>query len=514
MLYPDELGSRLVGRGASSLTENVVSSVAQPTSRSKLLPLPALWIIVIAQTAVHLALLSVGGWMSDTRMLQTWAERLFNHPISSFYASEKRADHLPGDLWILRLEAMVYHLISGHNPSNAGFLKALKLGPGLADVGLAVVLYLIAAGIDGRGAGRRAALLFALNPAPFFISMVWGVADSVSMFFAALALLLTVRGWFWAAIPALTYACLIKPQFGILAPLLLIFFLHEAWRRTGADRWLRAGLALAVAAFGSIGVLLAALRPFHVGLPLMQARWSLFGRISFSAGLYKNTTLNALNLWALVAADRLHFPSINAPSDQTAGLFGVSYQYWAIALTLIACVILSLPLIRKGGAERLVWTCAATLFAFFMLQTRIHERYFFPAVALMACVVALRPRWIGVYVVLSSVYFANLWWVYRWLDRPFVVRGRIGTITHGVAARTGLSRPDSYSASSMLSANEVRALVAINMTVLGIFIARAIRDIRNPAPKRATSINPAVNEPDRLYPEWPPLRESRNHRPI
>jgi hypothetical protein len=496
------------------LTESAVSSVAQPKPGSKSFPLPALWIVVVAQIAGHLALLSVGGWISDTRMLQTWAARLFNHPVSSFYASDKRADHLPGDLWILRLEASVYHLISGHDPSNAGFLKALKLGPGLADVGLAVVLYLIASGIDGRGAGRRAALLFALNPAPFFISMVWGVADSASMFFAALALLLAVRGWFWAAMPALTYACLIKPQLGILAPLLLIFFLHEAWRGTGAGHRLRTGLTLAVAALGSIAVLLATLWPFHVGLPLMQERWSLFERISVSANLYKSTTMNALNLWALLAAHRLHFPSTDAPSDQTSGLFGLSYQHWAIGLTAIACVILSLPLIRKGGAERLVWTCAAVSFAFFMLQTRIHERYFFPAIALTAVAAALRPRLIPIYVVLSGVYFANVWWVYRWLDRPFVARGRIGTITHGVAERTGLSRPDSYSASSMLSANGVRALVGVNLAVLGFFIVRAILDVRKSVPVQAFSGNAAVNEPDRPYPEWPALREYHNQHPI
>jgi len=497
-------------------SEDSVPAGLKTKSLSKSFPWPALWLIVIAQAAVHLALLSTGGWIGDTRTLQTWAGRLLGHPISSFYASESRADHLPGDLWILRVEAWVYHLYSGHSPSNDGFLNALKLGPGLADVGIAVVLYLIAREMEGGRAGRRAAFFFALNPAPFFISMVWGVADSVSMFFAALALLLAVRRWFWAAIPVLAYACLIKPQFGILAPLLLIFFLHEAFHRTDRRRWLRPVLEMAAAGAVSVGVLRATLLPFQVGLPGMNERWSLVERITFSASLYTNTTMNALNLWALVSAAKLEFPADNAPLDHVAGLFGLSYQHWAILLTSVAIAILVLPLIRKGGAARLVWTCTAVTFAFFMLQTRMHERYFFPAIALMAVAVALRPRWFPIYVVMSGVYFANIWWVYRWLGHPQGSGSGLGAIGGRIASHVGFTRPGGGSGSSAISANEVRALVAVNLAVLGLFVAHAIRDFRKPS---VIGIVPAVPIPEEsqgayVDTDWPPLRETPNQSSI
>ena len=469
--------------------------------------------IVTVQAAVHLALLPVGGWIGDTRLLQTWAVQLSKGPVSTFYASQKRADHLPGDLWILRLEAAAYRLASGHSPSNAGFLKALKLGPGIADIGIAIVLFLIAREIQGARAGRRAALFFALNPAPYFISMVWGVADSVSFFFAALALLFTIRRWFWAAMPALAYACLVKPQLGLLAPLLLIFYLHYALKRD--RRWPRTGLELGAAAAGSVGVLLAALTPFDVGPPFTHERWPLAERIKFSASLYKSTTLNAFNLWAFVSAKSLDFPGDGAPSDQRDWLLKITYQHWAIVLTAIACVILSLPLIHKGGAERLVWTAAAVSFAFFMLQTRIHERYFFPAVALMALAVALRPRFALFYVVMSAVYFANVWWVYHWLGRPRAERGGIGGFAHLPGVHVGPSRAGGMNP-GVVSAGELRALVGVNLAVLGFFVVHAILDYRKSSPAGALTAIAAPADPQSPYldTDWSVVRERRTQHPI
>lgn len=474
-----------------------MSEAARPTSPRRWPPLPGLWIVVLVQTAAHLAMLRAGGFISDTRMLQQWAETLASRPVSQFYERQPRADHLPGDLWILKLEAWVYHAVSGHSPSNAGFLNALKLGPGLADVGIAVALYLIAREINGERAGRAAALLFAINPAPILISMVWGVADAVSMFFALVALLFALQRRLWAALPVLAFACLVKPQLGALAPLILIFWLRETWRATGRAGLVRMTAELVTAGAASLAVVIAAIAPFHVSLPLMNGRWSLISRIQYSADLYKRTTLNALNLWALFASgDR--YPGLNAPTDQGPGFLGLSDQRWGILLTAIACVVLALPLIRKGGKERLIVTSMAALFAIFMLQTRMHERYFFPAVALMAAAAALRPRWIPLYAAMSGVYFIEVLAVYRWLANP----SRGGSSSFRDRGNAG--HPAGY-----LTPNEVRVLVAVNLGLLAIMIVHALLDFRNSPSLRtilddapSTSAPLALAEP-RQFTTWP-----------
>ncbi|MBN9181892.1 MAG: hypothetical protein J0I66_02550 [Microbacterium sp.] len=229
-----------------------------------------------------------------------------------------------------------------------------------------------------------------------------------------------------------------------------------------------------------------------------HGRWSLISRIQYSAGLYKQTTLNALNLWALLAAGGSRYPGLAAPSDRTHGLLGLTDQRWGILLTVVACVALALPLIRKGGKERLVLTSMATLFAIFMLQTRMHERYFFPAVALMAAVAALRPRWIPLYAAMASVYFIEVLSVYRWLAIPFG-GGRSGFRERGNAGRSA----------GYLSPNEVRALVAVNLGLLAFLIGHALLDFRKARAERpASEAAPATAKPialpePQLFSTWP-----------
>lgn len=484
-----------------------MSSAANPSSASsdrRPFPLPALWLILLTQAALHLAALPFGGLISDTVLLQNWAIDLLQRPVSGFYARQPRADHLPGDLWIIKLEAWAYHLVSGHAPSDPGFLNALKLGPGLADLGIAAAFYLIAREVAGELTGRRAALLFALNPGPIFISMVWGVADSVSMCVAAFALYFAVRRWSWAAFPALAYACLIKPQFSVLIPVFAIFFLREAWRDATPRAWLRAAAGFAVGGFVSIAVLLATILPFDVGVPLVSRHWSLAGRLRFSANLYDKTTLNALNLWSLGTRASSHFPGLNAPSDNANGLFGLTWQHWGMALTAIACVVLVLPLIRVGGGAQLVFASTGVLFALYMLQTRMHERYSFPAVALMAVAAALRTRWVWVYLAMSAVFLFSLVTVYHWLLPGDFARVAIGNVTGPPGSRAERFT----SAVGELNPGEVRLLVAVNLAVLALCLGAAVRDfLAHPSSVLAPiAESPAPSRPmieANPFPTWP-----------
>jgi len=447
-------------------------------------PRSFLWLIVLAQAAIHLAALPFTGFNGDTLLLQRWATTLFNHPPNQFYAREKHADHLPGDLWILKLEGWLYHAVSGHTPANPGFLNALKLGPGLADIGLALTFFLIVRDLHGARAGRRVALLFALNPAPIFISMLWGDADSVSMVFVAVALLLTLQRRIWAAFPVLAYACLIKPEFSLLAPVLLIFFLRETGTGAGLNRWARPVVELLLAGVASVGVLLATVLPFDVGPPLMPRRWALVDRVQFAANLYPRITVSALNFWEWFNASG-GFPKDGNPSDRNSGLFGLTYQRWGLVLAVAVSIIMALPLIRKGGKERLLFTSMAVLFTFFMLQTRIHERYFFPAVALMAAVAASRPRWIWLYGAMTSVYFAGmvvLWW---W----FLPAHRIPHPRKGGPVRLP----------GAMTPTEIHLLVGVNLALLAAFMLSALRDLRTPTVPRGTTTGARIGMESSIF---------------
>jgi Gpi18-like mannosyltransferase len=373
--------------------------------------------MLIAGLAVRLALTPYGVFRSDAQTFRSWAVRLVDTPLSNFYAASgaRAPDHLPVDLWFLWGIAQLYHHFS---PTMAvqgfGFLFLLKLVPALADVGIGIVLYLIADRLAGPRAGLLAAGLWLLNPASIFLTATWGQWDSVSAFFMLAALWLVLRGSPEWALPVLTYATLIKPQMAALVPLALIAWWR--WRILPPRR--DAGPAtqrrkhvelLAMGALASLVVFVVVAVPFNVGLPPLPTRWTIVDRMQFAMNRFQSVSENAYNLWTILG----HAGRSSGVNDGQVFLLGLSYQQWGtllLALTLLA--IWALVWLRPTRSM-VVWGSLATTFALFMLPTRIHERYLLPAVVLAVLVSAVAPhlRWLG--PALSLSYLANIYAVYH-----------------------------------------------------------------------------------------------------
>jgi 4-amino-4-deoxy-L-arabinose transferase-like glycosyltransferase len=377
---------------------------------------PAL-VIVVAGLAVQLAIAPFGNFRFDTSTMAGWADRLTGLPLDHFYATKRLADHLPGDLWVLWGIAEINRLVGSGNTRGATFVFLLKLVPIAADAGIAVMLFLIGRRLRGRRAGLRAAALFAFNPAPIFIATVWGQWDAVSAFVVVTALWFQIDGVPELSLPVLAYATLIKPQFVVLGPLFLIAALDDrphdaelrADRRPADVRNSLRRVAVGLVAAGMVAF--AACRPFDVGLPLLPARWSLIGRVRYAVDLYQKTTIAALNLWALVGPGNVG--TRHVPLDVRAHLLGLSDHAWGEALTALVYFVVLAVFARRRDAITLVWAVLTTSFALYVLPTRVHERYLFPAIVLGALAAGLAPRLRAPYVVLSAVYLANVAWVYN-----------------------------------------------------------------------------------------------------
>jgi hypothetical protein len=67
--------------------------------------------------------------------------------------------------------------------------------------------------------------------------------------------------------------------------------------------------------------------------------------------------------------------------------------------------------VRSDTAIRTVTAVAILAIAFFVLPTRVHERYLFPAIPLTIALAAARPAWRWIAVVISVAFFANSWGV-------------------------------------------------------------------------------------------------------
>jgi len=388
--------------------------------------------VLLSGGALRLAVAPFGGYQGDIHDFGLWATRLATQPVADFYAAPFLIDHLPGDLWVLWLLAHVYHLVSPtmdvHQPIFAVLIKGVAT---LADEGISVLLYLIGRRYGGRRVGLCAAAFYAFNPAAIFLTGVWGQWDALSGLFVLLALWLLLRGTPEWSFPVLTYAALIKPPLGALAPLFVFaYFLHNVLpylrsKRSGSthdrsDRSVESGRRVArrvvIALTTSVALFLLVTLPFDVGVAPLVMRWNLVDRIAVAVNLYRSTTVFAFNLWGTPLAG-------NPRPDDRLFLLGLDYQRWGVLLLASAYLFIFVQYWRSPGERSLLWACLAMLFASFMFATRVHERYLFPTFMVVVLVAAITPRLRWFFIALSTTFLANLFVAYNnaypVLDVPF-----------------------------------------------------------------------------------------------
>ncbi len=374
------------------------------------------------------------GFGVDVAAFRYWADNLASLGPFGFYDRGFFADYTPGYLYILWLVGSVGSFFGG-----AGDL--IKLPPIVGDGALAFVVWWMVRDIGGS---RRAALvgagLLLLNPVTWFDSAIWGQVDSVG----TVVLLLAVRElWKGRMVPATvltTVAAIIKPQFGILIPIAAAVILHRylvtrpwregepglAWRalaRLGVRRPEREGLA------DIGGVLLAGIgTAFVLSVPFALMPWDLARKIVTTAAQYSYLTVNAYNPWALLsldvggvvnglAANGTWVLDVARDPGQPFYSFGpVPAVAVGTALLLAFIAVLCAIAWRRPDRRTLLVVLTVMAIGFFVLPTRVHERYLYPAFALGAILAATSTRWRVAYLVLAVASFLNL---YAILTLPF-----------------------------------------------------------------------------------------------
>jgi Gpi18-like mannosyltransferase len=233
-----------------------------------------------------------------------------------------------------------------------------------------------------------ATALYAFNPAVVFNAAVWGQFDAIYTFFLVLSLMLALASKPELSAVTFTLGILTKPQSIALLPLIAFLIL----KKNGWRRFLTSLLAGAATLF-------VVIIPFEWSNPI-----TFLSRIYFGAyGGYAVTSVNAFNLWALGG---LWVPDGN--------LFILG---WILFGALAAFTLYVLNKRFHASGELLVLFSAFVLFfGFFMLPTRIHERYLFPAISMLALMFPFIKKARLLYVVLTATLFVNLSYVLYWLN--------------------------------------------------------------------------------------------------
>jgi hypothetical protein len=360
-------------------------------------------------------LLPGSGFKVDVVSFNGWAVELAKNGPFGLYDRPLFIDYTPGYLYVLWALGLVARLLSmpGAEPG-----ALLKLPPILADLGLAVAVFLLAADL---GARRRPALAAAavvlFVPITWFDSAIWSQVDSVGTLVLLLAVRELWRGRDERAALLTTVAAIIKPQFGILIPLAAVLILRRNLVTRPPGHGPRRLLTTTL-----VGLATAQLLCLPFGLTIV----GLLRQILDTAAGYPWLTVNAFNPWALVTQAGAGLAQSGtwirdatlAGADGGAGFLVLGIPAVVVGSALLLGVIgfLATTIWRRDDRRTLLVALAVMAIAFFVLPTRVHERYLFPFFALGAVLLAVSPRWAAVYTVLAIANTANL---YAILTEPF-----------------------------------------------------------------------------------------------
>jgi hypothetical protein len=369
--------------------------------------------VVVLAVAVRVPSLDVPGHTGDVYVISTWAERMAAVGPLGYYAGS-------GSIYpaLLYLYWPLGILFDGSALDHA--IKALAIP---FDVAVGLLLFGIVRPRAGGLAGVGAAALYLLNPAVVLAGPVWGQIDAAGALVLVAALAATAaRRWALAGALAMV-AGLVKPQFGLVLLPVLVLGVMQLRAGHGRTALLRA-VAGAVAAY------------LIVAGPLLLNPVQHIGNVIGVTGIRPEASVYAPNPWAL--------------------LFGyqtpdTGYTWVGGVLLLAGLAAAMLPLRRSADLRTMLAVGAFVVFAFYFLPTRVHERYLFPAMAVLAPLAAVsRPVLVG-YLAMEAGFALSL--LYALVDTtPF---------TMSAAWEAALIRPETVVGLSVVLIASAAVLVVL-----------------------------------------------------
>ena len=340
--------------------------------------------LLVVAVGIRVPALELTGHLGDVLVVSNWAERLAENGTLTFYRDGG------GSIYpaLLYLYWPLGVLFDGEDLSLA--IKALAIP---FDVAVGVVLYAMTSRAAGWVAGLGAAALYLLNPSVILAGPIWGQIDAAGTVVMLGALWAAARGRPGVSAGLAVVAGMVKPQFGlVLVPVLVMAGLD--WRRSRSPEALIWGLIGAVAGY------------FVIAAPLLLDPITHILNVSHVTTIRTEASVHAPNMWALAF-----------------GYEQADTGYSGIGLALlVGGLILSLLPLRHGRSDlrTMLAVGAFVIFSFYFLPTRVHERYLFPAMAVLAPLAAVsRPVLLG-YLALAAGFTLSM--LYALVDTtPFTV---------------------------------------------------------------------------------------------
>ena len=420
---------------------------------------PAVLVVGLALAALARVAVAfmVDGYQVDVNCFTSWGYTMAQVGPSLFYQTTSFCDYTPGYIYIMGLAGAVSGWLSG--VVNASVIH--KIVPMICDLAMAFVLYRFARERKmSRDQAAMLGLLFAFNPAMCINSAAWCQIDSVLCLCLMLVAYLAIQRQWAAALPVYVLSALIKPQAFMLGFLGLAAIIMDQVQRTRprdeksgtmnpiADDFrrnkdVRMPLIIGV----GVSAVVAAMIVIPFSINQTSGTW-LIDLYSNTLASYPYATVNTANIFYLFGANwrgielaagwlpmvvfallalcwgaytflrqRKHRARLLEPVLTVcfaigflAGLlFDASWGYLGTLSMAMAFAVVLPMFIRSGKMENLP-LCGAVLFILlYVLGIKMHERYLFPALILLAMAYALRRdrRTAALLIVSTCTLFVN-----------------------------------------------------------------------------------------------------------
>ena len=338
------------------------------------------------------------GFETDMACFYGWSYAAFEGGFSNFY-NQSFADYPPGYIYILYILGGILKLFRMSFDSLLTPIL-LKTPAILCDVLTGYLIYKIARKRFKEKTAIIFMLLYVFNPAIYINSSVWGQVDSVFTLFALYMLYSLTEEKYSVAIMSFAIGALIKPQIVFFLPVLCFVcfkgaFLYKTeghYRFKFNSRKFTTILLWAVLGIGSMLLLMC---PFGLD--------KVFDQYFRTVGSYNYASVNAYNIWTLFGQNWV---------EQEKTLLGIPFYVYGYAMIVIAVVISGFIYFKsKLNEESKIYLSAAfNIITIFLFSVRMHERYLFPAIALLLLVYLAKPsiKLYVAYVLFSIAHFYNV----------------------------------------------------------------------------------------------------------
>lgn len=352
------------------------------------------------------------GFSVDIAIFAGWAERLADVGPRHVYENPTNWGVLPVHLYILWPIGEIHKaFFADLRPDDTAYLVLLKIPANVCDILSAALIYVIVRKSTSISVALAGTALYLFNPAIFYDSAVWGQFDGVLTFFLLVSVYLLLSRQPELACIFMAVAFLTKAQAIALVP---IFVLALVLRLPPYR--IVSSLAVGAATFFLLAL------PFFPNNPIL----GMPDLVEHLRNAFQLTSLNAFNLWWIVT---------DIQPDSGRMVMGLSAEEWGRLLWIGSQVVLGIWLVARRKSEWSVyWACSLALFSFFILPTRIHERYLFPFFSFFL-VAALTSRHkvalVTLYLALSLLDFFNIYYGFYATYPQATSQTVVGWASHG-----------------------------------------------------------------------------------